>query len=183
MTCQVAAQADVSRASVGIEYGIWKPSSLDDYASQPLKNIDGAEPYWGLTAVLPPFKSHALRLSIMQWQQNDLPEVGLASVTLRHLSADLKYVVLPQTNISPYASYGVAAIWSRERPVGSEDKKIPLDRAGWGLNLGAGIDFQLHQRWALGIEYQYLYAMFPKRVGLTDNYSGPKLAARLLFLL
>jgi len=175
-------QRSLSRPNVGIEYGIWKPSSLDKNAAQPLKNVDGADPYFGVTFTSPIFKSHSLRFSLMQWRQEQLQELGLASVTLRHLSVDLKYIILPEYTISPYASYGVAAIWSREEPMNVEDERIPLDRAGLGFNLGAGVDFLLHQHVGMGIEYQYLYAVFSKRVGLTSNYSGPKFSMKLYYI-
>jgi len=170
-----------SHLGIGVEYGIWKPSSLDDYTSQPFKNIDGADPYYGVSLLSPVFKSHAIRVSLMQWQQNDLVEVDLTSITLRHLSFDLKYVLIPDYSISPFVSYGAAAIWSRETPRDSEGEKIPLDRAGWGFNLGAGVDFLLGAHVRLGIEYQYLYAIFSNRVGLTHNYIGPKFSIKLYY--
>jgi len=175
-------QRSLSRANVGVEYGIWKPSSLDKNTAQPLKNVDGAGPYFGLAFTTPIFKSHSLRFSLMQWRQEQLQEVDLASVTLRHISVDLKYIILPEYTISPYASYGVAAIWSREEPMHVEDARIPLDRAGLGFNLGAGIDFLLHQHVGVGVEYQYIYAVFSKRVGLTSNYSGPKFSAKFYYI-
>jgi opacity protein-like surface antigen len=171
-----------SHPGLGVDVGIWKPSSLDSYPSQPLKNIDGASPYLGASLTLPIFKSTTVRASLMQWQQKDLLEVNLSSVTLRQLAVDLKYILLPQSTISPYACYGAAAIWSRELPENSPETTAPLDRAGWGFDVGAGIDFLLRQHWALGVEYQYIYAIFAKRVGLTDNYSGPKFTLRLILL-
>ncbi|MBN1562161.1 outer membrane beta-barrel protein [candidate division KSB1 bacterium] len=175
-------QGRLSRAHVGLDYGVWKPSALDAYPNQPIKNIDGAAPYLGFACAAPRYKGHALRVSLMQWQQRDLVDIDLESVTLRHLSFDLKYLLLPDYKISPYVSYGVAAIWSRERPNGAAGEKIPLDRTGWGFNLGAGIDFLLGANVGLGIEYQYSYAVFAKRVGLTDNYSGPKIAMKLFYI-
>ena len=175
-------QRSLSRANLGVEYGTWKPSSLDDFPSRPLTSVAGAEPYFGLTFTSPIVKSHSFRLSIMQWRQGQLDQVGLESVTLRHLSADLKYYVLPEYTVSPYASYGVAAIWSRERPLNWENERIPLDRAGWGFNLGAGVDFLIHKHIGFGLEYQYLYAMFSKRVGMTSNYSGPKFSLKFFYI-
>jgi hypothetical protein len=171
-----------SHPGLGVDVGIWKPSSLDRYPSQPMKNVDGASPYLGVSLILPIFKSNTIRASLMQWQQKDLEEINLSSITLRQLAVDLKYILLPQSNISPYACYGAAAIWSRELPKNSPEITAPLDRAGWGFDVGAGIDFQLQQHWALGLEYQYIYAVFAKRVGMTDNYSGPKFTLRLMFL-
>lgn len=167
---------------LGVDFGIWKPSSLDGYPSQPMKNVDGASPYLGVSFTLPIFKSNTIRASLMQWQQKELQEVNLSSVTLWQLAVDLKYILLPQSNITPYACYGAAAIWSRELPKNSPGITVPLDRAGWGFDVGAGIDFLLQQRWALGVEYQYIYAVFAKRVGMTDNYSGPKFTLRLMAL-
>ena len=181
-TAPLLSQRSLSRANFGVEYGTWKPSSLDDFPSQPLKNINGADPYYGITFTTPIFKSHSFRLSMMQWKQDEVEEEGLESVTLRHLSADLKYYVLPEYTISPFASYGVAAIWSREEPLNWANERIPTDRAGWGFNVGAGIDFLLHKHIGLGLEYQYLYAMFSKRVGLTSNYSGPKFSLKFVFI-
>ena len=182
LTAPLFSQRSLSRANIGLEYGTWKPSSLDDFPSQPLTNITGAEPYIGLTFTTPIVKSHSLRFSMMQWRQELLEEVGLDAVTLRHLSADLKYYVLPEYTVSPYASYGVAAIWSREFPMNYQDEHITPNRAGWGFNLGAGIDFLLVKHLGLGVEYQYLYALFTERVGLTSNYSGPKFSLKFFYI-
>lgn len=171
-----------AQTNIAIDYGIWKPSELDKYPTQPLKNIDGAKFYWGLSFTSPIIKGHSARLSLMQWSQYDLYEIELESVTLRQLAFDLKYIILPHYVISPYASYGAVAIWSRESTNEEQDQKIPLDRAGWGFNVGAGIDFLLCRHLAIGAEYQYLYAVFPKRVGLTENYSGPKISLKLLYI-
>lgn len=170
-----------SRAGLGIDFGIWKPSSLDHYPSQPLKNVDGAAPYLGGSILLPFYKSHTFRATLMQWQQKE-PQAGVSAVTLRQLGLDFKYLLLPQNSISPYACYGASAFWSRELPKDAEGAAVPLDRAGWGFGVGAGIDFMLQQRWALGLEYQYLYAKFSKRVGATDNYSGPRFTLRFFVL-
>ncbi len=169
--------------SLGGELGVWKPSSLDAHPSKPFKNVKGADPYWGISFVTPSFASFALRVTLIQWQQNLTGTSSrLESVTLRHLSLDLKNQIVSQARISPYACYGLAAIWSREQPVDVGDKKVPLDRAGYGVNVGAGLDVQTLKHWAFAIEYQYLYAVFEKKVGLTDNYSGPKVSCKVMYL-
>jgi hypothetical protein len=182
LTFAAGAKEKLAHANIGVDYGVWKPSSLDAYPNQPTKTVDGSDPYIGLFFTTPMLKSHALRLSLMQWQQRDLMEIDLESVTLRCLSADLKYVLLPENNLTPYVSYGAAAIWSREQPNNMQDEKAPLDRAGWGFNLSAGIDLLLGTHLGLAVEYQYSYAVFAKRVGRTDNYSGPKIAAKLFYI-
>jgi len=172
-----------SAGGLGAELGIWKPSSLDGNPSKPFKNVKGADPYWGISFVTPSFAGFALRVALIQWQQRLTDETAqLESVTLRHLSLDLKNQIVSQARISPYVCYGLAAIWSREKPVDVGDRKVPLDRAGYGVNVGAGLDVQALKHWAFAVEYQYLYAAFEKKVGLTDNYSGPKVSGRVMFL-
>ena len=171
------------RGNIGAEYGIWKPISLDDNQTKPFKNIEGAGPYYGVSVTSPTLQSLALRFSYNYWKQTGLEEQAeLEYVSLRHLSIELKNYILTQSRICPYVNYGVAVIWSREVPVGSDKVKIPLDRAGFGINVGAGANIYLFSNWALAVEYFYLYARFADKVGLTDNYSGPKLSCKLNFL-
>ncbi len=171
------------RGNIGAEYGIWKPSTLDAQQTKPFKNIKGAGPYYGVSVTSPALQSYALRISYNYWKQKGLEErANLNYVSLRHLSIELKNYILTQSRICPYVNYGIAAIWSREVPVGSDKEKIPLDRAGFGINVGAGVNIYLFSKWAIAIEYFYLYARFAEKVGLTDNYSGPKLSFKLNFL-
>ena len=55
----------LSRWNLGVETGVWKPSTLDDHPSKPFKNVTGARPYIGITLSTPSFENFALRLSIM----------------------------------------------------------------------------------------------------------------------
>ena len=178
------AQAEDTNLStnMSVDYGIWKPSSLDDFSTQPLKNVKGASYYHGLSFMAKLFPTHALRFSIFQWQQKDLKELDLQSVTIRHLSCNLFHIILPESQLSPYVNYGIAAIWSRETPTGANSRKVPLNRAGWGFDVGAGLNWRFHRHFAVSAEYQFLYAMFQDKVGRTDNYSGPKLSARILYI-
>ncbi len=180
----VAASAEESNLStnISVDYGIWKPSSLDNFPTQPLKNVEGASYYHGLSFMAKLFATHALRFSVFQWQQENLQDINLQSVTIRHLSCSLFHIILPESRLSPYVNYGVAAIWSRETPTGTNSRQVPLHRAGWGFDVGAGLNWRFHQHFALSAEYQFLYAMFNNKVGRTDNYSGPKLSARILYL-
>ncbi len=177
------AKENLAKAGIGLEYGNWKPSTLDSNPGDPFNNVRGAAPYRGITFVTPSFKNYSLRFSILQWQQKDLADrTTKESVTLRHFSADIKNLIIAESKIVPYVSYGISAIWSREVPVGSDHEKIPLDRAGYGVNVGAGVDLQVLEHWAVATEYQYMYAKFAKKVGLTDNYSGPKISFKVMYL-
>jgi len=165
----------------GLETSIWKPSSLDDYPARAFKPVTGSQASFGIFFFTPHLNNFALRISLMQWHQGELSDRShLDSVTLRHLSLELKQSIVAGTRISPFVSYGLAAIWSRERPAGGV--KVPLDRAGFGVNVGAGVEVLILRNLGAGVEYHYLYAKFAKKVGLTDNYSGPKLTFRLMVL-
>ena len=173
---------NLTKGTIGVEVGLWKPSSIDDNPSKPFTNVKGADPYIGLNFTSPFFKDYAIRVTLLQWQQKELSNrIEWESVTLRHLSADLINSIFIGSTM-PFVSFGLAIIWSREVPVGSEEKKAPLDRAGYGANVGAGIGLQLTGHIGVMAEYQYLYAKFAKKVGLTDNYSGPKLSLKFLYI-
>jgi opacity protein-like surface antigen len=177
------AQSRLSSANIGLEIGNWKPSTLDDKQGNPLGQVDGADLYFGFIGSTPAFGGYALRFGVFQWQQHGLEErTNKESITLRHFSTGIKNSMLPLSPITPYVSFGVSAIWSREVPIKHNGDKIALDRAGIGIDVGAGLNLLVHQKWAIALEYQYLYAKFSKPVGLTDNYSGPKISFKLLYI-
>ncbi len=168
--------------SIGLEIGIWKPSSLDDNPTKPFKNIEGADPCFGLSLVSPAFQNWAVFVTLFQWKQQDVFEkTNIESINLRHISAGLKNYVLSNAPISPFVCFGMSCIWSQEKTFES-DKKTSLDRAGYGFKAGAGIDFQLFSHSSISTEFEYHYARFNKTVGLTDNYNGPKFSLRWNYL-
>jgi hypothetical protein len=173
-----------TRGSIAVIAGIWKPFILDKYPSKPLRLVEGSYPIGGISFMTPTLESYAIRVTTIQWLQKDFSkDIGLESVTLRHLSFDLICFIITQSRIGPFISLGPAIIWSREVPRNSpKDKKIPLDRAGYGVNVGTGLEIQLGQHSGLAVEYQYLYCKFANKVGLTNNYSGPFLSLKVIYL-
>lgn len=177
------AQNNLQNANIGLEFGNWKPSTLDDQQGNPFRMVDGAELYYGIFGTTPTVGGIALRFGVFQWQQKNLEErTNKESITLRHFSTGIKNSIIPNSPVTPYVSFGMSAIWSREVPAEYKGDKIPLDKAGLGIDFGAGLDFLLKEKLALSLEYQYLYAKFTKAVGLTDNYSGPKISLKLLYI-
>ncbi len=176
------AEEHFTRGNVAFDYGVWKPSALDQNSSKPFDNIKGADNYMGVSLTSPSIKSYAIRLAFMYWKQNELEDIELDYVSLRHLSVELKNYILTQSRICPFVNYGIAGIWSRQVPMGADNSNIPLDRAGFGFNVGTGVNLYLFSRFAFTAEYAYLYAKFSQKVGETDNYSGPKLSFKLNFL-
>ncbi len=169
-------------ACLGIHGGVWKPSSLDTEPSKPYEPVEGSLPTYGFYFISPAVNNYALRAAVIQWYQEDFPEkYQLESVTLRHLSIDLINYIITQYRISPYVSYGIAFIWSREEPKNLQEK-IPLDRAGYGVNVGAGLQFMFSRHLMTSVEYQYLYAKIIKKVGKTDNYSGAQISLKLSYI-
>jgi hypothetical protein len=160
------------RGSLGIQTGVWKPSSLDKEPSKPFTPIPGSGLSGGLQFSTPEWQGFSLQLAGWLWRQSISGQEHKAS--LLHLSCDVKNLLLTQSWIRPYATYGAALIW------GTDDQRA-LHKDGLTINLGAGIDFMLQKHWGLGIEYQYLYCTMNRRLGLTDDYSGPRLTMMLLY--
>lgn len=176
-------QNNFTRGNISLEYGVWKPGTLDENPSSPFENVPGAKPYKGASLVTPSLGSFSLLLSYMVWKQDGLESrTALDYVSLQQLAVGVKNYILTQSRICPYVNYGFAVIWSHEDPVGPNPEKVKLDQAGYGFNVGAGVNVYLISHWAIAAEYSYVYARLDSKVGLTDNYSGPKLSCKLLYL-
>ncbi|MBN2357666.1 hypothetical protein JXO59_16245 [candidate division KSB1 bacterium] len=167
--------------SIAFEIGIWKPSNIDHYPSKPFTHVDGAEPMVGVTLTSPSLWGFALQLSALQWKQGNLIEqTAFESILMRHFVVDIKHQLISQSRISPYVAYGATLIWSRQNePVGTQNSAA-FEWSGLGANISAGVDFALFRHWGVAAEYQYIYAEFDNKIGLTYNYSGPKLTCKLL---
>jgi len=172
---------DHSKFHIGLGYGLWKPTALDDNPSKPFKNVTGAEPYISASMGFSTFDDHIIRFDYFEWSQQGLDELLLHSITLRVLSADFQYILIPDTPISPFVTYGVSAVWSSESPFTEPETPTPPDRAGIGFDVGAGFLMYLSGQFALSAEYKFLYAIFSKDVGYTNNYSGPNLSIKFLY--
>jgi hypothetical protein len=159
-----------AHSSLGLQVGLWKPSSIDQQPSKPFANIKGASPALGVCLASPEWQGFALQATAWGWRQSSAE----GDVRLLHLSADLKNLLISPTLIRPYVTYGAAMILGKWREFG-------FTQQGMSINFGAGLDISLGKPCGLALEYQYLYTIFNKKFGLTDNYSGPKLTAKWLF--
>jgi hypothetical protein len=159
-----------AHSSIGLQVGLWKPSSLDQQPSKPFANLKGAGPALGLMLASPEWQGFVLQATAWGWRQSQKD----GDVRLLHLSADLKNLLIGPTLIRPYVTYGAAMIfgkWHEPR----------FSQQGMSINFGAGLEFALGNPCGLALEYQYLYTIFKKNIGLTDNYSGPKMTAKWFF--
>jgi opacity protein-like surface antigen len=171
-----------SAANVSCELGLWKPSSIDQYPSKPFKNIDGVDMTKGLGVTSPSLYSLAVKLGYFYWKQRyQLESEARQNVSIRHLSIDIKYMIVNSPRINPFATYGLAFIWGKEGSTTQSDPSS-FSYLTTGFNVGAGLDFLMLRHVGIGVEYQYLYAKLKKKVGQTDNYSGPKFSLKLLYI-
>ena len=171
-----------SAANVSCEIGLWKPSSIDQYPSKPFKNINGVDMTKGLGVTSPSLYNLAVKLGYFYWKQQYQPESdSRQDVSIRHLSVDVKYMIVNSPRINPFATYGLAFIWGKEVSLTQSDHSS-FSYLATGFNVGAGLDFLLLRHVGIGLEYQYLYANLKKRVGQTDNYSGPKFSLKFLYI-
>jgi len=162
------------RTGIGVQAGIWKPSSLDRDPSNPLAAIQGSGSSFGVQATTPVWQGFALQLSAWTWQRS--AGADRAKTCLVHLSGDLKNLLLSQTRLQPYVIYGAALISGKE-------ENGRFNQIGLSVNCGAGFDLQVHPRFILSLEYQYLYVILNHRHSQSPDYSGPKLTAKFAFLL
>ena len=159
-----------AQSSIGLQVGLWKPSALDENPSKPFANIKGSGPSLGVFLASPEWQGFALQATAWGWRQS----LSDGEVQMLHLSADLKNLLISQTRIRPYVTYGAAVILGRCQNSG-------LSQQGMSINFGAGLEFNLLNSSGIALEYQYLYTVFKKAFGATDNYSGPKLTAKWFY--
>jgi len=170
----LSGSAASARVGLGMQAAIWKPSSLDHEPSRPFRAIPGSGISYGLVAQSPEWQSFSLQLSAWKWQQTQGSEESV--VTLWHLSCDIKNSLLNQTRLRPYATYGFAAVMGKP-------SNGTLQRDGLSINLGAGVEYTPFTRTSLAFEYQYLYLLLDRNIGLSDDLSGPKLTLKFIYLL
>lgn len=169
--------------SIGLTIASWKPTTLDEKPIAIFKGVPGASPSYGLFFVTPWLGNLAIRVAVSEWHQNNLQDkCSVEEVRLRPLSIDLKNRILGGTKLSPYVSYGALFVWAAEKPIGAENFAEDKSQFGYGGSVGAGIDLFFSEHWALGVEYQYLYARFANPIGLTDDYRGPNISAKLFYI-
>jgi opacity protein-like surface antigen len=167
-------------AAIGVQAGIWKPISLDDNPSQPFKPVHGSDYAPGIYLITPDWQGISLRFTFFHWQYVEHNHID-QSVKLRHLSVDIKEQIISQARISPFMTAGLSGIYAYGREQSAKEDRADYQRVGYGINVGAGIDFILFRHWTAAIEYQYLYAKFDTSLRKTDNYSGPNLSMKLQY--
>jgi len=159
-----------AQGSIGLQVGLWKPSSLDENPSKPFANIKGSGPSLGLFLASPEWQGFALQATAWTWRQ----ALSDGEVQMLHLSADLKNLLISQTRIRPYVTYGAAVILGRWQ-------QADLSQQGMSINFGAGLEFSLLKSSGIALEYQYIYTVFKKAFGANDNYSGNKMTAKWFY--
>lgn len=179
INCIASPKSHWGRANIAFEIGVWKPTEIDPYPSKPLTNVKGADPVFGVNFISPIFWGVALQLSTLQWHQHGT-ESDFESILIRQLMIDIKHPIVSQVRISPYVCYGINLFWSKVNQQLVAEEPAQYNYNGIGANVGTGVDFALLPHIAIAAEYQYIYADLNEKIGLTSNYSGPKLSVKLI---
>lgn len=168
------------RAGLGLEIGNWQPHRLNDDPSFTDFGAAGATPFYALSMTLPIKSDLGIRLSAGYWSLHELAETDkVHSLTLHPLCLDLKYWLVPNYRLSTYVMYGGGVYWGVENETTPFGDKLHTAIAGWGANLGAGIDFALSRGVGIGLIFQYHLVRFREPLGGVDDFSGAKVGAAL----
>jgi hypothetical protein len=163
--------------TVGFEIGSWKPNTLEGDKSALPFGVEGASPFIILFITSPQLGDWTLRGSCGYWAQANIQnKENLQSANLVMLMVDLKERILSESRLTPFVSYGISFSLGSESPVNKKYRQLTGGyESGYGVNVGAGFDLSLYKKWALTMEFCYHYLVFNRVVGLTDDYSGPKI--------
>lgn len=171
------------RISIGIEAGTWIPNKLSNRTTMSSLKVPGAKPFLGVFLLSPALKDWTLRGGIGYWnRRSPKNDTGVESVTIIHFMLDLKQIIIPQSRLTPFVCYGLTFYTGSENETSFMRALFYKKKeAGYGINVGAGFDFLITKHWIIGLEFCYHYVKFNHVVGMTDDYSGPKIAANLYY--
>lgn len=174
-----------ARAGIGFDMGTWKPSKLkEENTSTPL-GVPGGLPFYRIYVTTPQLGDWILRLSCGYWGQSDIEnQSDVQSIGLTLLMCELKHRIVPQSRFTPFASYGLTVFLGSESPENKHYQWFnPVKEVGYGFNVGTGFDCLFFRKWIATVEFCYHFVRFQEPVGLTNDYSGPRITAGFSFVL
>lgn len=170
--------------SIGLEFGTWKPNNLRTTETPFTISPSSKYFYFGSFLLSPIRNNLQLRITIGHFNYYKHDEIAnKKTVFLIPVLADLKYLLISDSRLSPYVSYGVGLYIGDDKfseIIESTDQKNTA--IGYGLNFGTGFDLLLTKNWALGLEFRYHYLRFSDVLIFTDDYSGPKINMTLFYM-
>ncbi len=172
------------KLSIGLEFGTWKPNNLRTTETPFTISPSSKYFYFGSVILSPVRNNLQLRITLGYFNYFKRDEtVYKKSICLIPVLADLKYLLISDSRLSPYVTYGVGLY------IGDDNLSQIMSSAknkntaiGYGLNFGTGFDLLMTKNWALGLEFRYHYLRFSDVLIFTDDYSGPKINLTLFYL-
>ncbi len=181
---EILARNMTDRVSLSFNVGNWQPHSLNDEPRFETFGAAGATPCYALAFSFPLGHEIAFQVNMGYWSLMDLDEVETVhSLTLHPVTVNIKNWLVPDYRLSAYVLYGGGIYWGIENETDPFGERLQTAMAGWGANLGAGIDLALSSRLGLGLSFQYNYVQFEKRLGGVEDFSGPQWAAIFYYYL
>lgn len=173
-----------ARFGLGIEYGRWFPNNLNIKPNLSSMKQVNDNPYIGISLSKPWRFGLSFRSTIGYWKYyKEQPSEMNEGVKIISILFDVKYSLLTDVLLQPYVSYGVGSFLAY---VSDKDNYFfelnNLSEMGFGINIGAGFNFQLFKKLSLALEFRYHYVRFNQVILFTDNYSGPKVNLAVIYL-
>ena len=172
------------KLSIGLEFGTWKPNNLRTTETPFTISRSSKYFYFGSFFLSPISSNLQLRITLGYFNYSKHEDtLQKKKVCLIPVLADLKYLLISDSRLSPYVSYG-AGLYIGDDSFSqifssTEDKNTAI---GYGLNFGTGFDLLITEKWAAGLEFRYHYLRFSDVLIFTDDYSGPKINLNLFYL-
>ena len=100
--------------AIGIQYGVWKPTSLESNPGSFWNRIEGSGYAPGVFAISPSWSGISLRVQAFQWEINN-PQTEMVGekLAIRYFAAEIKQQIISIAPISPYATFGLAQVYCR----------------------------------------------------------------------
>jgi opacity protein-like surface antigen len=167
--------------SFGIEVGNWRPNNLRHSESTLSFRFDNKYLYFGAYFLKPINSYLGFRLTSGYFSFKDDQKNSFALIPIL---VDIRYLLLNDSKISPYLTYGIGACIGhifKSAQEGKTDHSLE-NKIGYSINLGTGFEFLLLENLAIGFEFRYHYLKFSETFISSDDYSGTKINLVLSYL-
>ena len=171
-----------NRAGIGL--GQWQPNSLaEERPASVFSGTADSSPFIQLQADLKLFPDVALHVSLGHWAHRFHKSDEPSTITMLPIEIGLKHILVSQTAINPYAVYGAGLLLAS---YGRSLHKSSLPNlsnfsTGFDIFLTTGIQVTPFQPLGLDLNFGYIVAVLPKKLGVGD-YSGLRATVGLFFI-
>ncbi len=169
------AQAGAKKHKLGLLYGQWQPNMLkSEKSASVFAGTANSTPYLAINFDHDLYGAVAFHLSLGYWAHLYEESAQKNTMVIIPLELGIEQQLIDNSPISPYVLYGGGMLFGTTL-AGNRLNKFQISRLserGFELFLLTGLRFTPFRFINLDLSFGYLYAKFPRVLGIGNDYSG-----------